>query len=97
LERFDFVVAPVGLVNAFHHGSRKVSPGDSAVGVFHAFGYAQAANVFGLPSVAVPVGRDSSGLPVGVQLIGSPFSDLRLLTVAEFLERELGGYVPVPS
>jgi Asp-tRNA(Asn)/Glu-tRNA(Gln) amidotransferase A subunit family amidase len=97
LLRFDLLVAPVGSVNAFRHNSRKLSVGNSTVGVFKAFGYSQAANVFGLPSLALPVGRDSSGLPVGVQLIGSPFSDLRLLTVAEFLERELGGCVPVLS
>jgi len=97
LLRFDLLVAPVGSVNAFPHNSRKLSVGNSTVGVFKAFGYSQAANVFGLPSIALPVGRDSSGLPVGVQLIGSPFSDLRLLTVAEFVERELGGFVPVLS
>jgi len=97
LLRFDLLVAPVGSVNAFPHNSRKLAVGNSTVGVFKAFGYSQAANVFGLPSVALPVGRDRSGLPVGVQLIGSPFSDLRLLTVAEFVERELGGFVPVLS
>ncbi|GGL90284.1 putative amidase AmiB2 [Micromonospora yangpuensis] len=44
--------------------------------------YAAPWNVAGLPALVVPVGRRPDGLPVGVQLIGPPGSELLLLAVA---------------
>ncbi|MEJ0039481.1 MAG: hypothetical protein WDO68_26125 [Gammaproteobacteria bacterium] len=32
-----------------------------------------------LPSVSVPIGTDSAGLPIGAQLIGAHLDDARLL------------------
>src|SRR3972149_6663168 len=39
-------------------------------------------NLTGLPTVAVPVGRTRSGLPVGVQLAAAPGAEARLLGMA---------------
>jgi amidase len=44
-------------------------------------------NVLGYPSAAVPVGRDSEGVPMGVQLIGGPFTERRLLSLSAQYER----------
>lgn len=44
-------------------------------------------NVLGYPSAAVPVGRDSEGLPMGVQLIGPAHSERLLLSLAGQYER----------
>jgi amidase len=44
-------------------------------------------NVLGYPVAAIPVGRDSAGLPMGVQLIGPAFSERRLLSLAGQYER----------
>jgi amidase len=41
------------------------------------------ASLIGLPVVSVPVGFGSSGLPMGLQLIGKPGSDAKLLRLAE--------------
>jgi Asp-tRNA(Asn)/Glu-tRNA(Gln) amidotransferase A subunit family amidase len=38
-----------------------------------------------VPCVAIPVGRGSKGLPVGIQLVGPRLSDMRLLGVAKAL------------
>ncbi|HET6609194.1 MAG TPA: hypothetical protein VFG62_21150, partial [Rhodopila sp.] len=38
-----------------------------------------------VPCVAIPVGRGPRNLPVGIQLIGSRMSDLRLLEFAKLL------------
>jgi Asp-tRNA(Asn)/Glu-tRNA(Gln) amidotransferase A subunit family amidase len=40
-------------------------------------------NEAGLPAVAFPVGRSSDGLPIGAQLIGSPYDEETLLAVVE--------------
>ncbi|MDP6167001.1 MAG: amidase family protein [Gammaproteobacteria bacterium] len=45
----------------------------------------------GLPSVSVPVGFTDDGLPVGMQLIGSPRGEARLLAVARAVEQAVGG------
>ena len=41
--------------------------------------YTVAANLAGLPALALPCGQDEAGLPIGFQLIGPAFSDARLL------------------
>ena len=44
------------------------------------------ANLFGLPAIVVPIGTDRNGMPVGVQMIGAPYEDERLIELAERLE-----------
>jgi aspartyl-tRNA(Asn)/glutamyl-tRNA(Gln) amidotransferase subunit A len=41
------------------------------------------ANLAGCPAVSVPMGVTDDGLPAGLQLIGAPGSDLRLLDLAQ--------------
>jgi Asp-tRNA(Asn)/Glu-tRNA(Gln) amidotransferase A subunit family amidase len=90
MKETPLIVAPVGGVEAFEHGARKVTIEGEAVSVFRAFGYSQTFNVFGLPVVCVPVGRTRAGLPVGVQLIGRPFAEETVLAAAAILESALG-------
>jgi aspartyl-tRNA(Asn)/glutamyl-tRNA(Gln) amidotransferase subunit A len=45
------------------------------------------ATLAGLPAISVPVGLSAKeGLPLGVQLMGAPFGEARLLAVAHLLE-----------
>ncbi|MET8148949.1 amidase [Actinoplanes sp. NPDC049668] len=44
--------------------------------------YAAPWNIAGLPAIVVPVGLRPDGLPVGVQLVGPPDSELLLLAIA---------------
>ncbi|WJK42453.1 amidase [Solwaraspora sp. WMMA2056] len=48
--------------------------------------YAAPWNMAGLPALVVPAGQRPEGLPVGVQLVGPPGSELLLLAVAGQLE-----------
>ena len=45
--------------------------------------------LLGCPCVAVPSGRDENGLPLGVQVIGRPGDDEKLLGVAAWIEARL--------
>jgi Asp-tRNA(Asn)/Glu-tRNA(Gln) amidotransferase A subunit family amidase len=54
-------------------------------------------NEAGLPAVAFPVGTSANGLPLGAQLIGSPYSDERLLSVVAAYQDATGSPVPVTT
>lgn len=47
------------------------------------------ANLCGLPACSVPVGLDDDGLPVGLQVVGPPGADGRVLDLAEQLQAPL--------
>lgn len=47
-----------------------------------------------VPGTSVPVGLGKDGLPLGVQLIGSPGMDRLTIQVARVLEARLGGWTP---
>ena len=52
---------------------------------------------FYLPSTAAPCGFTPGGLPVGVQIVGPQYGDLRCLAFARLLEREFQAFVPPPG
>ena len=44
----------------------------------------------GLPSVTVPIGLSKDRLPIGLQIVGQPYSEWDLLSVAGWCEQKLG-------
>jgi amidase len=52
------------------------------------------ANLLGTPAAVVPAGL-ADGLPVGVQVMGGKYTDLRCLAVAEAIEQRLGPLTPI--
>jgi Asp-tRNA(Asn)/Glu-tRNA(Gln) amidotransferase A subunit family amidase len=91
LETTPLIIAPVGATPAYAHDTLKVTVGETTIGVFKAFSYAQTFNVFDLPVVTVPAGRSPEGLPIGVQIIGRPFQEEMVLAAGALLEKSLGG------
>jgi aspartyl-tRNA(Asn)/glutamyl-tRNA(Gln) amidotransferase subunit A len=49
----------------------------------------RSANTLGDPALSLPCGKSRSGLPIGLQLIGRPFSEGFLLTLARSIEASL--------
>ncbi len=49
-----------------------------------------AANLAGLPAIFFPCGFGTDGLPVGLQLVGPPFSEPLLVALASAYQRETG-------
>jgi amidase len=95
MERTPLLLTPVGAVTAFEHDApRSFVVGDKRFGLFRAFGHAQACNVFDLPAASVPAGRTRDGLPVGVQVVGRPFDERRVLAAARRIEEATGGWQP---
>ena len=49
-------------------------------------------NIAGLPAISLPCGKDSAGMPMGLQLIGDKFSEQMLLNTAYTYEKICGGF-----
>ncbi len=45
-------------------------------------------DVLGLPAISVPCGFTTSGLPIGIQIVGAPFAESTVLALAHAYERE---------
>ena len=90
------IIAPVGATPAYGHDTLKVTVDGSTFGNFKAFSYVHAFNVFDLPVVTVPAGTSKEGLPIGVQIIGRPSDEQRLLSAARIVEKALGGWKSPP-
>ncbi|XP_041982462.1 uncharacterized protein LOC121735634 [Aricia agestis] len=57
------------------------------------FAYFALVNTLKCPATQVPLGKNSQGLPLGVQIMAAPYNDALCLTVAKYLEKEFGGAV----
>lgn len=54
-------------------------------------------NLLGTPVTQVPLGLNSDGVPVGVQVVARPGADHVTIAVALELERVFGGWTPPPA
>jgi len=70
--------------------SQKISYGD--VGM-----WCSLATLTGQPCTVMPIGMSSTGLPIGMQIIGPFLEDFTTIGFAQCLEREFGGFRPPPS
>jgi amidase len=85
---YDALLLPPAASVAFPHGAT----GTDEQGLNCVF-----ANLAGLPALTLPAGRSNDGhMPIGVQIVGPRWSEIRLLDIAACLE-DLGilpGFVP---
>jgi Asp-tRNA(Asn)/Glu-tRNA(Gln) amidotransferase A subunit family amidase len=86
------LICPVASVPAFLHGERRWTIDGGDVGYLDAMTYTQWFNILGNPAAVVPVGTSPEGLPIGVQVVGRPFEEELVLTVAAAIEAATGGY-----
>ena len=54
--------------------------------------YTISVNLAGLPGISVPCGKDSKGLPIGVQLIGDCFKENNIIRAAYSYEQARGRF-----
>ena len=76
--RYDLILAPVAPTTAPKLGESLSDPIQMYLGDI----YTVSVNLAGLPGITVPCGADSTGLPVGMQMIGDCFSEKTLLQAA---------------
>ncbi|MFE6779551.1 amidase [Streptomyces sp. NPDC057702] len=91
-EEVDVVAAPTVPMTAVPVGQHAVHWPDGTVeSVADAYVRLSApANLTGMPSLTLPVGRDSAGLPIGMQLMGAPLAEATVLRVGHAYEAAYG-------
>ncbi|WP_030781613.1 amidase [Streptomyces sp. NRRL S-920] len=87
-ETVDVIAAPTVTSTAAHRDQRTVHwPDGTEEGVSETYIRLSApANVTGLPALTLPVGADSAGLPIGMQLIGRAFDEATILRTGRAYE-----------
>jgi aspartyl-tRNA(Asn)/glutamyl-tRNA(Gln) amidotransferase subunit A len=87
-ESIDVLIAPTLATPAFRVDEPEITwPDGSQEAATDSYVRLSApANVTGLPALSVPCGFTTGGLPIGMQILGRPFSEPTLLTVGEAYE-----------
>ncbi|HXK37361.1 MAG TPA: Asp-tRNA(Asn)/Glu-tRNA(Gln) amidotransferase subunit GatA [Candidatus Paceibacterota bacterium] len=85
-KRCDIIAGPTSPTVAFTLGEKS----DDPLAMYLSDIYTVPVNLAGVPAISVPAGVGAqSGLPVGVQLIGPPWGEARVLNAAWHIEHEL--------
>jgi aspartyl-tRNA(Asn)/glutamyl-tRNA(Gln) amidotransferase subunit A len=79
----DAIITPVAPTTAFRLGEKTADP----LTMYLSDIFTIAVNLAGLPALSLPCGFDNAGLPIGLQLIGKPFAEERLLHIAHAYEQ----------
>ena len=89
LEDYDFIVMPASPTAAPPIARSTGSPGGYYQGRLDLARrrYTSPAALAGLPAISVPCGFTESGLPIGLQIIGRPFSEPDLFRIARAYEQ----------
>lgn len=83
--RYDAIIAPAAPTTAPKLGMSLNDPLKMYLGDI----YTISANLAGLPGISIPVGMDSQGLPIGMQIIGNCFEECKIIRAAYTLEQTL--------
>ena len=96
MREYPILLCPTAAIPAFRHGERQWKIDDKSVEYLDAWSYCEWFNLLGFPAAVVPLGRSREGLPIAVQIVGRPFQDDVVLSVAAKLEAARGPWQPPP-
>ena len=92
MRQYPILLCPAAAIPAFRHGERRWRIDGKTVDYLDAWSYAEFFNLLGNPAAVVPVGQSSEGLPIGVQIVGRPWEEEQVLSVAAALEEQCGAW-----
>ena len=84
-EQCDCLLSPASPTPAWKLGEKRSDPTE----MYSADIFTVPVNIAGLPALSLPCGKSSTGLPIGLQLIGPHLSEGLLYQVGHALEQEL--------
>lgn len=88
MDKYPILLCPAAAIPAFRHGERRWQIDGKTVQYLDAWSYAEWFNLLGNPAAVVPVTHSAEGLPIGVQIVGRPWREEQVITVAAAVERE---------
>ena len=87
--KYDLIICPVAPTTAPKLGSSLSDP----IKMYLSDIYTISVNLAGLPGISLPCGKDSKGLPIGVQMIGDCFKEKNLIRAAYSYEQARGKFM----
>ncbi len=96
MREYPILLCPPAAIPAFRHGVRSWDIEVATVHYLDAWSYTEWFNLLGNPAAVVPVSHSNEGLPIGVQIVGRPWEEEQVLSVAAVLERECGAWKVPP-
>jgi aspartyl-tRNA(Asn)/glutamyl-tRNA(Gln) amidotransferase subunit A len=92
-QEVDVLVGPTSPTPAFKLGERT----DDPLAMYLSDIYTITANLAGIPGISVPCGLTRANLPIGMQLLGAPFGEDKLLRTARVFERATDWHLKRPG
>ena len=91
--KYDIVLHPTTPQTAFKLGQNI----DNPLTMYLADIYTVAVNIAGLPSISVPCGYDTNGLPIGLSFTGRPLGEREIFRAAATFEADFANEFRVPA
>lgn len=80
--KYDVIIGPTAPTTAFKIGEKTENPLEMYLSDICTV----PVNIAGIPALSLPIGKDSKGLPIGIQIIGRAFDEPTILRVAHSIE-----------
>ena len=84
-KKVDAILTPSTPTSAFKIGEKK----DDPVSMYLNDIFTVPVNLAGLPAISIPAGHDTSGYPLGLQIIGKAFKEQEILNLAYAMEDKI--------
>ncbi len=84
---YHCIISPTSPTTAFKLGERVEDP----LKMYLSDIFTIPVNLAGIPAISIPVGKDSEGLPIGLQVMTDYFKEQSLLDIAAGIERAYNG------
>jgi aspartyl-tRNA(Asn)/glutamyl-tRNA(Gln) amidotransferase subunit A len=82
-QRFDVLITPTAPTPAFRIGEKM----DDPLQMYLSDIFTIPCNLAGLPGISIPCGLSKDGLPIGLQILGKPFDEAKVLRVAHAFQQ----------
>ena len=89
----DVMLSPTTPTAAFKLGEKSSDPLAMYLNDIYTIGV----NLAGLPGISLPCGFTAGGLPIGLQIIGQPFGEAEMLTIAHTYEQGHSWHTKYPN
>ena len=84
-QKVDAILTPSTPTSAFKIGEKK----DDPISMYLNDIFTVPVNLAGIPAISIPAGHDNNKFPLGLQLIGKPLNEQKLLNIALAVEEKI--------